>query len=75
MWFAGSTRLCAHGLQSQAEWANGAIGTLYRLVTKAMPENAAGRLPKADYAAVIAFMLRESGYAPGASEFPSAGVP
>jgi cytochrome c5 len=58
-----------------AKWAGGGLGTLYRLISKTMPVNGPGKLPKSDYAAVVAYMLRESGFAPGTSEFPSAGLP
>ena len=36
-----------------------------------MPEGAPGSLPKADYAAVIAYLMRESGFPAGVSELPA----
>lgn len=58
------------GAAFKAKWANGGLGDLFRLISSKMPENAAGSLPKADYAAIVAFMLRESGYPSGSSELP-----
>ena len=40
-------------------------------MSRTMPVNAAGSLSPADYAAIIAFMLGESGYPAGPSELPA----
>jgi alcohol dehydrogenase (cytochrome c) len=58
------------GAPFRAKWANGGLGSLFNVISKTMPVNAAGSLSKTDYAAIIAYMLRESGYPPGSSDLP-----
>jgi hypothetical protein len=55
----------------KARWRGGTLGDLFSLISQTMPQNAAGSLPKADYAAIIAFMLRETGYPAGTAELPA----
>lgn len=59
------------GVVFRTKWGNGGLGALFSRISTTMPENAAGSLSKADYAAIVAFMLRESGYPAGASELPA----
>jgi mono/diheme cytochrome c family protein len=59
------------GAAFHAKWANGGLGTLFSLISKTMPQNAAGSLSKPDYAAIVAYMLRESGYPVGAADLPA----
>lgn len=75
--FARSCATC-HRLSDQAgggfraKWGGaGGIADLFRYVSTAMPLNAPGTLPKPDYAAVIAYLMRESGYPAGASPLPA----
>lgn len=55
----------------KARWSAGTLAELYGLISETMPQNAAGSLPKADYAAIIAYLLRETGYPAGNAELPS----
>ena len=59
------------GAAFRAKWASGGLGSLFNVISRTMPVNAAGSLSKADYAAIIAFMLGESGYPAGPSELPA----
>ncbi len=75
--FARSCASC-HRVTDQAgggfkvKWGGaGGIGQLFRLVSTSMPLNAAGSLPKADYAAAIAYLMRESGYPSGNTPLPA----
>ena len=59
------------GAAFRAKWASGGLGSLFNVISRTMPVNAAGSLSQADYAAIIAFMLGESGYPAGPSELPA----
>jgi alcohol dehydrogenase (cytochrome c) len=58
------------GAAFRAKWGSGGLGVLFNVISRTMPENAGGSLSKADYAAIIAYMLSESGYPPGPSDLP-----
>ncbi|MCC7043888.1 MAG: PQQ-binding-like beta-propeller repeat protein [Acidobacteria bacterium] len=58
------------GAAFRAKWANGGLGSLFTVLVTTMPENAVGSISRADHAAIVAYMLRESGYPPGASDLP-----
>ncbi len=55
----------------RAKWSSGSVADLFHMVASSMPQNAPGSLPKSDYAAVIAYLLQESGYPTGPSELPA----
>ncbi|MDF0546435.1 PQQ-binding-like beta-propeller repeat protein [Sphingobium sp. H39-3-25] len=59
------------GVAFHARWGNGTAAALFNFVSGAMPENAPGSLPKGDYAAVMAYMMRESGFQAGPTELPA----
>ena len=59
------------GAAFQAKWGADFLGALFNLIYTTMPRNAPGSLSKDDYAAIIAFMLKNSGYRAGPSELPS----
>lgn len=59
------------GTSFRTKWSSGTAADLFNFISTAMPENAPASLPKADYAAIIAFMLSKSGYPAGASELPA----
>lgn len=59
------------GAAFKLKWGGaGGIGQLFSFLTTSMPLNAAGSLPKADYVATIAYLLRESGYPAGNAPLP-----
>lgn len=58
------------GATFRANWGGQALGPLFELITTTMPLNAPGSLAPADSAALIAFMLRDSGYPAGTAELP-----
>jgi mono/diheme cytochrome c family protein len=49
----------------------GTLDELYDVMAQTMPDGAPGSLEPADYASVIAFFLRETGYPAGQQELPS----
>lgn len=59
------------GANFRAKWAGGPISPLYDLVSTTMPLDAPGSLAKGDYAAILAFMMSESGYPAGNTPLPS----
>jgi alcohol dehydrogenase (cytochrome c) len=69
--------IACHALKDQSgasfveKWGKGTVAPLYDFVSSAMPENAPGSLSKSDYAAVIAYLLSESGYPTGSTELPT----
>jgi mono/diheme cytochrome c family protein len=58
------------GRRFGAKWAGTSVGDLFDLVSNTMPENEPGSLTKEDYAGVLAFFLKQSGYPPGETELP-----
>jgi len=58
------------GASFQAKWGKGTAAPLFVRVSM-MPENAPGSLPKDDYIAVMAYMMRESGFPAGKTPLPS----
>jgi alcohol dehydrogenase (cytochrome c) len=69
--------ISCHALKDQSgasfikKWGQGTVAPLFSFVSTAMPENAPGSLSKSDYAAVVAYLLNESGFAAGTTELPS----
>ena len=54
----------------RAKWSNGTVADLFQMISPSMPQNAPASLSKADYAAVIAFLLQGSGYPSGPRNLP-----
>jgi S-disulfanyl-L-cysteine oxidoreductase SoxD len=48
-----------------ANWAQRPVGNLHAYLVRAMPQNAPGTLSSQDSAALIAYILKTNGYAPG----------
>jgi hypothetical protein len=44
---------------------------MFSSISTTMPENDPGGLRADDYASIVAFLLRQSGYSPGTRELPS----
>jgi cytochrome c2 len=59
------------GPSFQAKWGRTGPAPLFRYISIAMPQDKPASLSKAEYASLVAFYLRESGFAPGAAELPS----
>ncbi len=59
------------GPSFQAKWGRKGPGPLFRYISGTMPQNQPGTLSKPDYAALVAYYLRESGFAPGLSDLSS----
>ncbi len=57
------------GASFHTKWGKGTAAPLFVRVSM-MPENAPGSLPKEDYVAVVAYMMRESGYVAGQTPLP-----
>jgi mono/diheme cytochrome c family protein len=58
------------GKRFMVKWADTTLGDLFGVMSKTMPEGDPGSLEPADYAAIIAFILNESGYQEGRNELP-----
>ena len=58
------------GQQFRNGWAGRPIGELYKSASTTMPPNAPGSLQAADYADIIAFILRENGVTPSDQPLP-----
>jgi len=59
------------GSAFQAKWGADSLAALFTLISSTMPRNAPGSLGKEDYADVIGFLLRDSGYPAGPSDLPA----
>ena len=65
-----------HSIEEQAgslraRWGSGTLAELFKVLVTTMPQNTPGTLSPEDYASIVAFYLRQSGHAPGATELPS----
>jgi hypothetical protein len=69
--------LSCHPVSEQAgkrfavKWADKTLGDFFEVTSTTMPEGSPGSLEPADYAAIIAFVLKESGYQEGQEELPA----
>jgi mono/diheme cytochrome c family protein len=54
-----------------AKWAGTTLNELFELISTTMPEVEPGSLKPDQYASIVAFFLRESGYPVGQRELPS----
>jgi len=59
------------GRKFAARWAGSTLGDLFELVRDTMPESDPGSLEPAEYAGILAFFLKESGYKEGERDLPS----
>lgn len=54
-----------------AKWAGTTLNELFELMSNTMPEVEPGSLEPEQYASIVAFFLKESGYPEGQRELPS----
>jgi len=59
------------GNRFRAKWAEGSVGDVFDFMSNAMPEGDPGSLMPAEYASIVAFFLRASGYPAGERELPT----
>ncbi len=59
------------GASFRAKWGRRGPSPLFRYISSAMPLNKPASLPRADYAALVAYYLRESGYPSGPQPLPT----
>jgi outer membrane protein assembly factor BamB len=59
------------GANFAAKWGGGTLGDVYQDFALAMPPAKAGQLTPATYASIVAFFVRESGYAAGRTDLPA----
>jgi mono/diheme cytochrome c family protein len=62
------------GKNFEERWAGSNVGELFDLISGTMPDGNPGSLEPAEYASVIAFFLKETGYPEGKQELPSDGA-
>jgi cytochrome c5 len=59
------------GAKFAERWNGSTVGDLFDLMSNTMPDGNPGSLKPEEYAAVIAFFLRENGYPEGKQELPA----
>jgi mono/diheme cytochrome c family protein len=59
------------GKNFAANWGQSTIGDFFDLISATMPDGDPGSLRPEDYASVIAFFLKQSGYPEGKQEMPA----
>ncbi len=59
------------GRRFAAKWAGTTLGDLFDLLSTTMPEGDPGSLKPEEYAGILAFFLKESGYPEGERDLPS----
>lgn len=59
------------GRKFSAKWSGKTLGDLFDIVSTTMPEGDPGSLKPEEYAGILAFFLRESGYPDGPQELPA----
>jgi mono/diheme cytochrome c family protein len=62
------------GRKFEGKWADSTLGELFDVISTTMPEGNPGSLNPDEYASIIAFVLKETGYPEGAGELPSDGA-
>lgn len=56
------------------DWGEDSLDTLFSVVKRTMPRNAAGSLPEQGYLDIIAYVLQRNGYPQGSRELTAAAV-
>jgi mono/diheme cytochrome c family protein len=59
------------GKKFQERWADTSVGDLFDVISSTMPDGNPGSLEPTEYAGVIAFLLKETGYPEGKQELPA----
>lgn len=59
------------GAKFGAKWTGTTLNELFELISNVMPEGDPGSLKPEQYASIVAFFLKESGYPEGQKELPS----
>lgn len=59
------------GQKFEARWGGSSVGDVFDLISTTMPDGNPGSLEPTDYASIIAFFLRETGYPQGKQELPA----
>jgi mono/diheme cytochrome c family protein len=59
------------GKKFEERWAGSSVGDLFDVISNTMPDGDPGSLEPAEYASVIAFFLKETGYPEGKQELPA----
>jgi S-disulfanyl-L-cysteine oxidoreductase SoxD len=54
-----------------SKWAGTTLNEMFELISNTMPDGEPGKLKPQEYASIVAFFLKESGYPEGAKELPS----
>ncbi len=59
------------GAKFEAKWTGTTLNELFELMSNVMPKEDPGSLKPEQYASIVAFFLKESGYPEGQKELPS----
>ncbi len=59
------------GASFKARWGGGTVADMYRRISTTMPQDNAGSLSREEYASIVAFYLRTSGFTAGQQDLSS----
>ena len=59
------------GASFKAKWGGGTVADMYRTISTTMPQGNAGGLSREEYASIVAFYLRQSGFTAGQQDLSS----
>ena len=59
------------GASFKAKWSGGTVADMYRTIATTMPQGNAGGLSPQEYASIVAFYLRQSGFTAGQQDLSS----
>jgi len=63
------------GRKFEERWTGSSVGDLFEFISSTMPDGNPGSLEPAEYASVVAYFLKETGYPEGKDELPSESEP
>ncbi len=58
------------GSRLREKWEDQSVGDVFDFVSNSMPEGDPGSLTKAEYASILAYLLKQSGYPAGEADLP-----
>ena len=58
------------GSRLREKWENQSVGDMFDFIFNSMPDGDPGSLTKEEYASIVAYLLKQSGYPAGEAELP-----
>ena len=59
------------GSRLREKWEGQSVGDVFDFISNSMPDGDPGSLTKDEYASIVAYLLKQSGYAAGEGELPT----